>query len=237
MPSFVSPVRARLVFAGAVLGVAGLCLSACGSSSPADTAKSLMQKALKDATKAGWVHEVGLETEGSKSLQSDNHIATASGSSSVDDEGALAKVLLVGGVAYIEGNEDAVLHYFGLPAKHPAALAGKWLSIESSNSGFTQVSASVTLAGDFAQYTLGGKVTKSKDVVVDGRKATPIYGTVSGKSTIHATLYVTTTGTILPIEITVKDGPVTSVIKWDAWGDAVVLTKPASSIPITTVLK
>jgi hypothetical protein len=236
MSSIVHPFKARVVTAAVILGVAGVGLSACGSSS-GPTAKSIMQKALKNAENAVWVHEAGLETSGSRTLKSDNHIGTSSGSSSVDDAGAIANILLVGGVAYIEGNELAITHYFGIPSKHPKQIAGKWISIQSNDEGYTQVSGSVTLKDDFSQYTLGGKVTKGKDVELDGQKAMPLYGTVGGKSAIPATLYVTTTGTILPIEISVKDGATTSVIQWDSWGVAVQLTKPATSIPLSKALK
>lgn len=197
-----------------------------------------MAKALHNATTQSWVHEIADASSGSHYLKTDSHVGVAEGSETVSANGALANLLLVGGVGYIEGNETAIVHYFGFPTKNPKGLAGRWISIQPNDPGFTSVTGAVTLKDVFAPYSLGGHLKKGADKLIDGVEALPIEGTVHAQSgNLPATLYVTTTGTLLPIEISVKNGSLTSVVTWDQWGKVVALTAPRSTIPITTADK
>lgn len=224
--------RARALTVASLLCGASLVLSACGSSAPhALSAKALMDKALRNAQQQSWVHEVATETSGKFHLKTDNVIGANSGRQSLQVAGANATILFVGGVVYVKGNELALIHDLGVSTKHAKKYAGKWISVLPKNSGFTQLSATITLTGDFAQYKLTGTLVKGASTELDGQKVTPITGTVNG-SAVRATMYVTT-GTNLPIEITAN--AYKSSITWDRWNVATAISAPSSSTPLSVV--
>jgi hypothetical protein len=223
----------------ALVLTSGSLLAACGSGSSQPTAKSLVSEALTNGAAATWVHEVTHASEPGHLFYSHNDIGATSGRQNIVADGSIASVIVLPGIAYIRGNEKAVVHFFGIPTSHPKAIAGKWVSISSSTTGFATVTSAVTLASDFHEYKILGPLTEGSDVTLLGQKVLPISGFVAGPSnkSIPATLYVTTTGTVLPVELSLSGGNLKSTTVWTAWGHTVEIVAPKPSIPISKIPK
>jgi hypothetical protein len=211
------------------------CLSATAGASTL-SASSLMSLALKNAVKAGWVHEVEHASAPGHSFSMDNDIGTSAGRQIIDSNGAHAEVIVLHKVAYIYGDKKAVADYFQLSTTDPAKYANKWLSISSTTTGYATISDAVTLTSDFADVTIPGKVTRGPAVMLDGRKVISIHGAVAATSTtaaIKATLYVTTSTPRLPVELHLTTKTETVTTSWTRWGHTVKLKAPPKVTPLT----
>jgi hypothetical protein len=164
-----------------------------------------------------------------------NEIGATEGRQVVTSDGAHAQVIVIDGNAYIYGDVKAVTNYFALTSTDPQQYADKWLELTPSNPGFTTVSAAVTLASDFGHVALPGHLTEGRVVTIDGHKVQPISAHILATSQSPAgtaTLYVTTTGRILPFEYRAVAKGVETTTKWSNWGHSVSLAVPSPSIPL-----
>jgi hypothetical protein len=197
---------------------------------------ALMTLALANAVKAGWVHEVEHASAPGHSFSMDNDIGTSEGRQIIDTNGAHAEVIVFKDEAYIYGDKKAIADYFQLSSSDPAKYANKWLSISATSSGYAAVSDAVTLKSDFNDVVIPGKVTEGSPVVLHGRKVIPLHGAAAKTSTtpaIKATLYVTTSTPVRPVELHLKSTSETVTATWSKWGHEVRLKAPAKSSPIT----
>jgi len=237
----IDPVRNRgSVVALLILMCAGL--TACGSisntSGPRLSTRALVALAERNAIAAGWVHEVVGTRASGHSLSMINDIGTSEGRQVIDSDGGHSIVIVMNGMAYIQGDARAVTTYFGIPASDPQALAGRWISIRPSDQNFSAVSASVTLASDFHNLMLGGPFTEGPAVTLDGRSVTPVSGHVQEPGTnltVSATLFVTTTGRILPVSLRASGLQGSENVRWSGWGAPVSLAAPSDTVPISAI--
>jgi hypothetical protein len=228
--------RGALVMSLALASLVGAAYVSGDAGASTLSASSLMSLALKNAVKAGWVHEVESASAPGHSFSMDNDIGTSEGRQIIDSNGAHAKVIVLNKTAYIYGDKKAVADYFQLSTTDPAKFANKWLSIGSTSSGYSTVSDAVTLASDFTDVTIPGKVTQGSPVLLNGRKVIPIHGTAAATSTtaaIKATLYVTTSTPRLPVELHLVSKSETVTASWTKWGHAVDLKVPPNVTPLT----
>jgi hypothetical protein len=166
----------------------------------------------------------------------DNAIGTSAGRQIIDSDGAKSTTIVLDNTAYIRGDLKAIVSYFRFSTRHPKAIADRWISLSSTNAGFANVSASMTLASDFHQIGILGPLTEDPKATLDGLRVVPIKGHVkTSKGTAAAILYVTATGTILPIEFHVTSGKISQTIVWSEWGRTVTIVAPGTSIPITSI--
>jgi hypothetical protein len=222
--------------------LAGGLLTAC-SSGPSNAGATmspgqLAELALRNATAARWVHETGSATGPGHVLTMVNDIGTNEGRQVIDSNGARSTVLVINEVAYINGDATALTQYFGLQISNPQEMAGQWISIRPTDQNYSAVSAAVTLQSDFGTL-ISGPFTEGPPVVFDGRSLNALRGFVQGPSgaeNVPATLYVTRTGTVLPVRLKASTGGVTETRIWSNWGRSVSLPIPSPSIPISTVL-
>jgi hypothetical protein len=197
---------------------------------------TLMSLALANAVKAGWVHEVEHASAPGHFFSMDNDIATTEGRQIIDTNGAHAEVIVFKNEAYIYGDKKAIADYFQLSKTDPAKYANKWLSISSTSSGYATVSEAVTLKSDFTDVVIPGVVTEGSPVTLNGQKVIPIHGGAPKTSTtpaIKATLYVTASAPVRPVELHLTSTTETVTATWSKWGQAVDLKAPAKSLPIT----
>jgi hypothetical protein len=134
-------------------------------------------------------------------------------------------------------HSGAITKYFELQVTDPARLAGKWISLIPSDSGYSNVSASVTLKSDFSQIQLEGPYSKIFESI-SGQNLIAIHGFTpgpSGSAPVRAVLDVTADGTILPVAFEASDGQLTESVTWSDWGDAVTLLAPQKSLPISEI--
>jgi hypothetical protein len=220
------------LFTGLLAG----CSSGSSNGSTTMPAGSLVALAVKNASAAGWVHETATTTGPGTSLQMTNDIGAREGRQVIDSNGGHSTVLVLHGMAYINGDSTALTHYFGLQVSDPQDLAGHWISIRSSDPGYPTVSAAVTLRSDF-QNVISGPFSKST-MVVAGETLTAVHGFTEGSSAVKgvpATLYVTQGGTVLPVRLQASVGGVSETKTWSHWGRSVPLATPSQSIPISTL--
>lgn len=229
---------ARRVQLGSLsLLLAGASLAACGSGSSGPSAFTLVSKAFKDAAASTWVHEVRHATESGQVLVTDDYVGTTSGSEHIELSGSIASVIVLPAAAYFRGNTKAMTTFFKF--KNPRKLAGKWIAVKSTESGYLSLSDPVTIKSDLGSYSILGPLTEASKTTLSGQSVLPINGFVAGpnKTEIVATLYVTTTGTVLPVEFSVMTSKIKSTTAWSGWGHAIVLTAPATSIPVKVAAK
>lgn len=236
--------RTRTAAAAATAALAVVTLAACGSTSGAPTPtmspKALVASALRNADNGVWVHEVSVFHGSGHSLTMVNDVGTNEGRQVIDSNGARATVLVIDGVAYIDADAQSLSDYFGLAAPAPQRFADQWIAIPpSAPTYFAPVSASVTLTSDFGNLQFTGPFTIEPGITLDGTSAVPIAGHMPGPSTgqsVAATLYVTGTGKVLPLELSASHAATTYTVTWGDWGRGVTLTVPATAVPISTVV-
>jgi len=215
--------------------------AACGSEAKANYSKSaatLVSLAVQNAENAGWVHEETNSSGSGHTLSMSNDVGTSEGRQVITPDGAHATVVLVGGVAYIQGDPAAMEKYFGFPSSDSTQLAGKWISLPSSDSGFSTVSAAVTLKSDFSQVRLNGPLTKGPLTEIDGQRVIPVQGSMAapgGGPTVAGTLYVTAEGQVLPVELRASGHAESETVVWSRWGQAVQLAAPPGAVPISSI--
>ena len=200
------------------------------------SASALLEQAVQNAEMSGWVHEVSVASGSGHKFSMVNDIGTTEGRQVITSDGAHATVLVVGGNAYIYGNEAAVAKYFEISTTDPQKFANQWLELTPSNPDFPTVSAAVTLSSDFPQIKIPGALHEGQTVMVDGHKVRPISGHVPATShtpAATATVYVTTKGTVLPVESRIVAKGIMETTSWTQWGRAVQIAAPTSSTPLS----
>ena len=201
---------------------------------------ALMSLAVHDAVKGDWVHEVERATAPGRAFSMNNEIGTTEGRQIIVSDGAHAEVIVLGTTAYIYGDDKAVKSYFQLSTTDPAKFANKWLSLTASSSLFAAVSSAVTLQSDFQSVTIHGVLREGKPVELQGQLAVPISGAIpqtSSNAAIKATLYVSKSRPVLPLEFHLASTTETYVVTWSQWGHAVVLAAPKNVQPLTNLGK
>jgi len=237
--------RVSFSVAGAALLVSSsAALAACGSgpgpASGSNSASKLLSTALKNAIAGRWVHEVLSASEPGHSFSEDNVIGTTSGREYIVSDGAHSTTILVDKTVYLRGDLKTITSYYHLPTKHPASIAGHWISVASTSKAYKSTSTSVTLSSDFGHVNLVGPLTEGSATTLRGVRVIPINGTVkSGSGTVTATgtFYVTAAGTTLPVEFRVTSGKISETITWSEWGRAITIAAPAPSTPLSVIIK
>jgi hypothetical protein len=215
---------------GAAVLMYGPTMASAASSETSPPA--LVSLAVHNAEASGWVHETSLLTGSGHKVSSSNDVGTTEGRQVIDSNGAHATVLVVGGNAYISADVRAIATYFDISTTDPQKYANRWLEVTSSSPGFSTVSDAVTLTSDFGHVALTGNLIEGRTQVVDGHKVVPISGHIAATPQTPAangTLYVTTTGTVLPVEFRLAGKGLKSTTSWSKWGHPVQIAAPRSA--------
>lgn len=236
-----APRPTKLIMAVVAVFAAGASVAACGSGASANGSKSaatLDSLAVRNGESSAWVHEDVDSSGNGHTLSMSNDVGKSEGRQVITPDGAHATVVLVGGVAYIQGDAAALTKYFGFPSADSSQLAGKWISLRSTDSGFATVSAAVTIKSDFNQVGLTGPLTKGPVTVLDGKRVIPVHGTIAssgGGPAPAAILYVTAEGQVLPVELRASGQGETVTVVWRRWGQGVQLAAPRGAVPISSI--
>lgn len=204
------------------------------SASPA----SLLASAAADARAKGWVHVVVVsDHEGSRSATITQDSGPGQGEQKIELGGVTAKVILVGGHAYIQGNSQAITQYFGFPAADGPTLAGHWISLSPSDQGFGTVSAGVSLDSVLQEAGLAGNLTETARSVRHGQNVIGITGTASSPDSGggKAMLYVTVGADPLPVEFDTSSSQGSEQAVFSDWGEATSLSVPSGATPIDSI--
>jgi hypothetical protein len=233
-----------LAIAATLIVVVGLFLG-CGlaqvaQATQAPAAAQLLHAALADATARGSVHQTVTEISGGKTLTFSDDVAATEGRQQITiSGGARAGVLVFAGVAYISGNQTALVDYFGFPASVARQLGDRWMSIPSSSSDYSTLAAAATLASALTEITPVGPLTETAPTQMDGESVVGISGRAPSLYGQPGTLttYVTRSSRPLPVQVTASlkanghtpAGHTTSSLT--DWGEHLVLRPPPNAIP------
>jgi hypothetical protein len=223
-----------------LLAGGGALTSVAGATTPkaAGTAARILKAAVASGTKSGsvrvTVHFFSGKTTGE--LVQDSSRQSAKQTVAIGKE--RISIILKGGTAYFAGNSVGLVKYFGLSAATAATLAGHWISISPSDSGFQSVTAGMTLAAALREASPTGSITQGKKKRVNRQATVSVAGTGS-TSAPRTTLFVAARGKPLPVEAVAysSTGTTTSgeIITFSRWGERVTVPTPTSAVPVSTL--
>jgi len=225
------------------------CLAGCASPKPAppaglagDPPQFIQEEALAAAEVTGSVHVDMTSSSGSGSTVYSTDVSSSAGRQVITiTGGGKATVLDVAGVGYVSGNAAALVGFFGFPAAASARLAGRWVSFRSGQPYYQQVVDAVTLGSAMGVVTLSGRLTSKGVRSVGGQPAVAVLGTAPGVPGVpahtKATLYVATTGRLLPVSYAEASGSIRLSAVFSRWGEKVSVAAPRGAVPVTSVIK
>jgi hypothetical protein len=234
------PLRSSLTAASALLLAAGT-LGACGGGSSSSSSSSstppgngVAAKSPSEivaATKAAadtarTVHLSGkIVSEGSPIVLDMQLVAGKGGRGRIAENGLSFDLIQLGGTVYISGSPAFYRHVGGKAAAQ--LFQGKWLKASASSPDFASIS-SLTNLRKLIDSALAshGALAKGETTTVGGQKAVGVRDTSQG-----GTLYVATTGTPYPAEVS-KNGGSAGKIVFDRWNGPVTLAAPANAVDI-----
>ena len=211
---------------------ASVAVGASGSASQA------LRQSLTAATAAGSARITVQFFSGSSTGKVVQDSSLHSGEQTIAIGKALASVVLVGGAAYISGNSQGLTSYFGLPTALGPTLAGRWVSVQSTDAAFQAVTANVALSSALADVTPSGTLIAGKRLKVSGQWVKSISGQIPGGGG-RLTLFVTANARSLPVQAVESSGTGKSakgeIVTFRRWGEQVHLATPSGAIPISTL--
>jgi hypothetical protein len=202
------------------------------------SASQALMHSLAAATKAGSARITVQFFSGSSTGKVVQDSSLHSGEQTVATGGALASVVLVGGAAYISGNSKGLTSYFGLPSALGPTLAGRWVSLQSTDAAFHAVTANVALSSALVNVTPSGTLTAGKRLKVERQWVKSISGEIPGGGG-RLTLFVTANSRSLPVEAVESSGAgktaTGEIVTFTRWGEQLHLVTPSRAIPISTL--
>jgi hypothetical protein len=135
--------------------------------------------------------------------------------------------LVVDGTAYVNINQLAMTSLFQAPAGVAQQFANKWLYFRSSDQAYKTITETLTLGSLLQQVTPTGAVSKLAPTVINGRSVIGLRGELPGK--LSGTLYVSATGSPLPVEEISPTASGTTTAIFSSWGEPVNVTPPAGA--------
>ena len=107
----------------------------------AGSLKQAVENSVAAATGAGSARITVQFFSGSNTGKVVQDSSLDSGKQTVAIGKGLASTLLTGGAAYISGNGAGMTSYFGLPSPLVQTLAGRWISVQPTDSAYKSVTA------------------------------------------------------------------------------------------------
>jgi hypothetical protein len=217
------------VLAGAlILGVT------VGQAAGKPTASELLRTAFANGSASGSAHEVESEVSGKRWFKASDDVSLRDGRQNIRRSGGVhAHVALVGSVAYISGNQQALVSYFGLPQSVAYKIGVRWVRIPSSDHGwYPTVAADATLRSALSQVKPSGHVVELPATKLDGQSVIGIRGNMpkgfkgGGTDTIFLTR---SAHPMLVVAVFARSGQkVTST--FSNWGERVTVDPPTNWI-------
>jgi hypothetical protein len=205
-------------------------------SASTSTPAAVLAAALRDATASKGVHEVLTAKESGLTASRVDDIGTTEGRQVITlSSGATAEVVAFASSkkAYIRANSLGISNYFAFPTKTPAKYANKWLELTPTDANYAAVVSATTLSSDFPQLLqISGPLSFGHVTSLAGVPVTEMLGKIPASSNnpaLAVTLYLTSSGKILPLELKEASSGLSAVIKWSKWGTKVILSSPANA--------
>jgi hypothetical protein len=207
-------------------------LAGCGGSSSSSNgleSKSpaqILAAAKAAAGKAASVHVSGSIINEKKPISLDMELVAGKGAKGhLALEGLGFDIIEVEHAFYLKGSNAFYTKVAGAPAAQ--LLQGKWLKVPTTSGEFASL-AQLTNLSRLIDATLGnhGTLAKGPSGSVGGQQAVSITDTTKG-----GTLYVASTGTAYPLEIS-KSGADAGKVVFNRWNQPVTLAAPPGAINI-----
>jgi hypothetical protein len=216
--------RALRVIAVAV--GAGVLVAACGSSGPAsngvanESASQILTAAVNAMKSASSGSVSGTEVESGKSESLSGSFFAVDADVTLVTNGETINVIKVGANDYIKA-PSAYWASSGVPSADLGKVNEVWISIPDSTAG---LGSEFTLSGLASSLTKDvGTLEKGTTSTIDGQAVVAITSTSQ-----KGTLYVATTGTPYPVEVT-KTGSGGSTLTFSGWNQGSTPTAPAGA--------
>jgi hypothetical protein len=228
--------RLSAIGAGALTLLAGVPLSG-EATAASQTASQELQTAFAAANQEGSVRISVHFFSGNTTGQLQQDTGQNSGVQTVAIGKERISIALIKGVAYFTGNAIGLAKYFGLPQTLAKSLAGRWISVSPTDSGYQSVINGLTLSSAMTEVTPTGAVSLGKPSKVNGKSTVSVVGLSSGGAT-RITLFIAASGKPLPVEAAssgtskVRSG---EIITFSRWGEKVRLPQPTRVIPVSSL--
>jgi hypothetical protein len=228
-----------LTLAGLSSLVLGVSLIGIPTTSSAATTKpqTLLATALRDAIEGKWVHEVGRATRKKEVANFTNVIGSAGGDQVLSvSTGARVEVVALDQKKrlYVRANNLGVDYYLDITTSDPIKFANKWWLVTPIDGNYAFIAADTTLSLDFTdQLAHYGQVTQGPNSTLDGVRVRSLQWSVAGTKAspkLAVTLYLTTKGKVLPVELRETSSSSSLVIKWSKWGVSVPMKIPKATV-------
>ena len=146
-------------------------------------------------------------------------------------------------VAYFRGDTACLEEGFQFPGQEATKYAGQWIAVPSSSSGYGDLVTGLTASSNMTGATPSAPLRFTKPTTIDGRSVIGISGGLGPFATGYVgtqVLYISTAAPYLPVAVvlhgTQSNGPpMTSSAHMSDYGESVVVTEPAHSIPISSI--
>ncbi len=228
---------------GSLLAVT-LCVGATAVSSPAAAAakeaspNQVLVTAAAAAARAGSVRVAAQFVSQGEVGNVVVDSAANAGQEALEIGKQLVSIVLVDGAVYISGNSQGLISYFGLPSSAAKTLSGRWISFNSSDTGYQTLVADVTLSSVLKGATPTGTLVRGRSTVLSG---TPVVS-IAGKGPAgeaKMVLFLAQKGSGLPVEAAITNGTgkhtAGEIIKFSRWGERVAPDVPTGAIPVSTL--
>lgn len=228
-----------------------ICLGLAAAASPAGSsppsASQLLSQSVTAADKAGSM-SFNDHTVSGKLVQSlTGAISAPTAAESLTTTGMPAlQVMLVGTTIYVQAGASVLENILGLPTAASTANAGKWISVQSGDSAFSQLAGQLTLSSELTTYIPASALRRAKTTTLAGHRVIPITGRPASSSStkgesVSVALYLSTKAPYLPVGgslISAKKGTagVKEIAVFSNWGKTVVLTAPTGAVPFSSLV-
>ena len=146
-------------------------------------------------------------------------------------------------VAYLRGDATCLENTLGLPPQEATTYAGRWIAVPSSSSDYSGLVTGVTDSSMMTGVTPSAPLRFTKPTTIDGKSVMGISGGLGPYATGSVgtqVLYISTAAPYLPVAFvlhgTQSNGkPLTSSSHMSNYGESVVVTEPAHSIPLSSI--
>ncbi len=224
-------------------------VAACssGSGSPASlTGKSpaeVLNAASAAATAVGSTHYVLTETAGNQTQTITGDATTTDGRQSITTGTVHVQVVLVHGVAYVQGSAGGLGAALGFSSNVAKAYAGRWIAVGSADSPYGSIVQAVTLNGTISELRPTGHLSLAGTAIIGGRSALGVKGGLPGQIPSgvsgSTTLYVASSRPTVPLKFTAHASrgsqTIDDVGTFTAWGKPVHLSAPAGSVAFSSI--
>jgi hypothetical protein len=223
---------------------ASIGLAACGSAAnqagtttttkarPASPAAKLLSRAMSNARAAGSAHIDAVVHQGQKTGEFVSDSATSSGSEVVTVGSGRTTLEVVHNTGYVQANADGLTQYLNFPKSYVSRLQNRWIEVKSTETGYSNVFGNVTLPGALALLTPSRPITETGTSTVNGQQVMGLRGSIRGGT---ATVFVSTVGTSLPVEVVATAKQASDTATLDHWGEPVHVVPPHNPIPLSSL--